>query len=183
MFVIFLFPLRLDKDEMKNSMDNAPPSEEETKLENPLRALGGKAEAGDASTAQDEVLSPFPCTPQRMYIDAWGKYINLSEDARGCLMRVPGVCQCRHCLPYEPASTGPRALLTKYVHKCYWCQKQFRCVPSVPQVHGQIPNKLQACRCLVQYTFDNTKVYPDFFCSNQCFWKFNGGYPYGSVRY
>jgi hypothetical protein len=131
------------------------------------------------------VPSPFRTSPHYNYWNAWHAYTELPQSRRRCLMRVPGVCHCRHCVQYEAAFTGPGAYGTKYLHECNECKKWFRCLPSVPPQFGRVPNALQPCRCLVHCTFSSgANCDARFFCSNACFWRFNGdNNPYGSVQY
>lgn len=145
------------------------------------------------------VESPFPCEPHERYKEAWRRYHDVPEGQRMCLMKQPGVCQCIHCLPYVKAQLQPRqeaslnlsvegSLRLVFLHECQWCKEQFRCLPSVPPRWGMPPNRLQACRCLVQYSSasgeKSMNAAAEYFCSNTCYWKSNGYISqYGSVQY
>ena len=67
-------------------------------------------------------------------------------------------------------------LSATYTHFCYTCKANFRCVPNIPHVVGiTVPDPfVYNCRCLkhCNYRMDMT------FCSNKCFWEFNGSQPY-----
>ena len=85
---------------------------------------------------------------------------------KGCIYRNsktrPEDCHCYVCEPDKVATKGHH----RYFHTCRGCRFQFRCLPSVPMVIGGPVALNKPCRCI--------ESKGRHFCSNQCFWKWNG---------
>ena len=77
------------------------------------------------------------------------------------------------------AARGPshlHASRPEWRHICFFCPEEFRCVPKIPACLGKDPPNRDehGCRCLKHCDFRPDMV----FCSNKCFWQFNGSHPY-----
>ena len=77
------------------------------------------------------------------------------------------------------AARGPSHLHARrpeWRHICFFCPEEFRCVPKIPACLGKDPPNRDehGCRCLKHCDFRPDMV----FCSNKCFWEFNGSHPY-----
>ena len=132
----------------------------------------------DPNCLDTAIRSPFP--PKRCHHQGGipsDRHLEwLQTDREGCIENPWDDIDC-HCVGCEPDI--PATNTHRYFHECD-CRhvkdekggergrgrKLFRCVPSVPTLIGDPVALNKPCRCLYQSG--------KYFCSNQCFWQWNG---------